>query len=313
MSNYDGQLEQLLAQCARKQKLKAMVEELQTQQDVYTAQVHALQEIFQKEQADVDQLEGRSLSSFFYDLVGKKDEKLTKERQEAYAAKAKYDTAVRELAAIQEDLHRYEGEFNSLGDCESQYAAILQEKIQAVKETGNSTAQQILDLEARASSLANQHRELEEASAAGSEALATADQILKSLHSAENWGTWDLFGGGMFADMAKHSHLDEAQASVEQLQSQLRRFKTELADVTIDATFQVNVDGFLRVADYIFDGFFADWAVLDKIKQSQTQIQNTRDQISQVVASLQAMLAQAAQEEASIQQQIKQLVECVPM
>jgi len=34
---------------------------------------------------------------------------------------------------------------------------------------------------------------------------------------------------------------------------------------------QVNVDGFLRFADYFFDGLFADWAVLDRINQSQEQ------------------------------------------
>lgn len=313
MSSYDEQLRQLLAQCARKQKLTAMVGELRFQQDVYSTQVQALKKTFQEEQEDVDRLEGRSLSSFFYDVIGKKDEKLTQEKREAYAARAKYDAAARELASIQEDLRRYEAELDSLGDCESRYAAVLQKKIQAVKAAGGSTAEQILNLEARTSFLTSQRQELEEASAAGSDALATADQILNSLHSAESWGTWDLVGGGMFADLAKHGHLDEAQASVELLQAQLRRFKTELADVTIDAHFQVNMDGFLRVADYLFDGFFADWTVLDKIKQSENQVQNTRNQISQVLVSLQAMLEQTTQEEADLQGQIKQLVECVPM
>ena len=37
------------------------------------------------EQADVDRLEGHSLAAFFYQVIGKMDEKLDKERQEAYA------------------------------------------------------------------------------------------------------------------------------------------------------------------------------------------------------------------------------------
>lgn len=69
----------------------------------------------------------------------------------------------------------------------------------------------------------------------------------------------------MLSDMVKHSHLDEAQQRVKYLQVQLRRFKTELTDVTIHADIQVSIDGFLRFADYFFDGLFADWAVLDKI------------------------------------------------
>ena len=54
---------------------------------------------------DVDRLEGRSLSAFFYNVIGKMDEKLTQEKQEAYAARVKYDAAARELAGIEEDLH----------------------------------------------------------------------------------------------------------------------------------------------------------------------------------------------------------------
>lgn len=117
----------------------------------------------------------------------------------------------------------------------------------------------------------------------------------------------------MFADLAKHGHLDDAQSSVESLQSQLRRFKTELADVTIDADFQVSIDGFLRVADYFFDGIFADWAVLDRIHQSQDQVQDTRNQIHSVLSHLQTMIDHAAAEKADIQHQIEHLVDSVSM
>ena len=155
--------------------------------------------------------------------------------------------------------------------------------------------------------------EKKEALDAGQDALTTADQIAASLDSAEGWGTWDLLGGGLVADLAKHGHLDDAQASVEYLQSQLRRFKTELADVTIAADFQVNIDGFLRVADYLFDGIFADWAVLDQIHASQEQVQNTRDQICRVLDYLRTMLQQTAAERADIQRKVEGLVGSVPM
>lgn len=112
---------------------------------------------------------------------------------------------------------------------------------------------------------------------------------------------------------AYHSRLDEAQACVESLQSQLRRFKTELADVTIAADFQVNIDGFLRVADYLFDGLFADWAVLDQIHQSQDQVQNTRSQICSVLNYLQTLMDQTAAEKTRLQQEIERLVSSVPM
>lgn len=313
MNHYDEQLRELQAQCTRKKKLEASAAELRTQRDTYRLRAQELEQSFQQEQADVDRLEGRSLSAFFYNVIGKMDEKLTQEKQEAYAARVKYDAAARELAGIEEDLHRCEAELESLQGCESRYEAVLKEKIQAVKKAGGDVAEQILKLEERTAYLESQKRELEEAVSAGRAALTTADQIAGSLDSAEGWGTWDLFGGGLISDLAKHSHLDDAQASVEFLQSQLRRFKTELADVTISADFQVNIDGFLRVADYLFDGIFADWTVLDQIHQSQAQIQDTRSQICNVLDYLHALMDRTAAEQADLRHELEELVNRVPM
>lgn len=313
MRHYDEELCQLQTQCARKKKLETAMAELRAQRDTYSVRAQELEQIFRKEQADVDRLEGRSLSAFFYNVIGKMDEKLTQEKQEAYAARVKYDAVARELAGIEEDLRRCEAELNSLYDCESRYAAVLLEKTQAVKAAGGETAEKILNLEERVTYLESQERELKEAVAAGQDALSTAEQIADSLNSAENWGMWDLAGGGLFADLAKHGHLDDAQSSVEHLQFKLRRFKTELADVTIDADFQVSIDGFLRVADYFFDGIFADWAVLDRIHQSQNQVQDTKNQIHSVLNYLQTLIDHAAAEKADIQRQIEHLVDSVPM
>lgn len=313
MNYYDQQLQELLAQCARKKKLEASAAELRRQRDIYGARTEELRQYMLEEQVDVERLEGRSLAAFFYNVIGKMDDKLTKEQQEAYAARVQYEAAARELAGTEEDLHRCQAELDTLGNCESRYAALLREKTAAVKTAGGVAAEQILSLEERSAYLVSQERELQEASVAGQAALATADQILESLHSAENWGTWDLVGGGPFADLAKHSRLDNAQALVEHLQSQLRTFRTELTDVTISVDFQVNIDGFLRVADYVFDGIFADWAVLDRINQSQVQVESTRDQIYAVLDRLQYMTVQAERERTELQQEIECLVSSVPM
>lgn len=76
---------------------------------------------------------------------------------------------------------------------------------------------------------------------------------------------------------------------MEQLQEKLRQFKTELADVTIEAELQVSVDGFLRFADVFFDGLFADLAVMEHINDSQKKIRNTQKEIQAVLDRLTAM------------------------
>ena len=308
MTYYDEKLQQLQEQMARSKQLEAMIKELRNQRDSLAAQVRELESIKLEEQADVDRLEGRSLAAFFYNVIGKMDEQLDKERQEAYAARVKYDAAARELEGVEADLRRYESELSALRGCEHRYDEVLKEKADAIKAAGGSNGEEILKLEERNAFLKSQKKELQEAISAGNAALSTTQQVLSSLDSAEGWGTWDLFGGGLVADLAKHSHLDEAQGAIEQLQSQLRRFKTELADVTIQADMQVNVDGFLRFADYFFDGLFADWAVLDKINQSQSQVQNTKSKIAGVLSRLDSMMRTLEQEQVQIKSKLDTLV-----
>lgn len=290
MAYYDEKMQLLRRQVEQKKHKESKLKELYTQREALRAKADALRKEKLDEQADVDRLEGHSLTAFFYAVICKMDEKLDKEREEAYAASVKYDVAACELSSAEEDIKRYEAELGQLRECEQQFERALKDKLEAIKSLGTQEAEGILRAEEHISYLEGQVKEIQEALGAGQAALETTDSILSSLDSAEGWGTWDLLGGGLLSDMAKHSHLDEAQQRVEYLQVQLRRFKTELTDVTINADIQVNIDGFLCFADYFFDGLFADWAVLDKINQSQTQVQNTKSQIERVVNRLTAML-----------------------
>lgn len=309
MSLYDEELHRLHQEQERKRQLERMTADLRAQRAQLAEKAAELEQSKLAEQADVDRLEGRSLAAFFYGVIGKMDEKLTQERAEAYAARVKYDAAARELASVEEDLERKEAELSRLEGCEARYEEALRRKQEALKASGGPTAGEILRLEERLSGLESRGKEIGEAICAGGEALSTADRILQSLDSADGWATWDLFGGGLIADIAKHDHLDNAQAAVEQLQVQLRRFRTELVDVgSIQADFHVSIDGFLRFADYFFDGLFADWAVMDQINQSQQQVRSTRSQIAQVLSQLDEMLQSAQAEQSAAQTELEALV-----
>ena len=305
---YNEQLRILYDMVCRKQHLEKVQEELMLQKNMLSVNVRKLKESCKKEQADVERLEGGSLSAFFYNVIGKMDEKLTKEREEAYAAKVKYDAAVKELQKVEEDLRKNESDLNELGDCEKQYEELLEVKKERMKTTGHWAAEKILELEQRLTYLDNQKRELDEAMEAGEAASALTEDVLNSLNSAESWGTFDILGGGIIADAMKYSDLDEAQMLIENLQDQLRRFKTELADVTIDSEMNVKIDGFLQFADYFFDNLFTDWAVMDKIRNSRLQVENTGDQIQSVMEKLSEMKDQVIVQREAIQEQLEKLI-----
>ena len=281
---------ELQRQAAMKPSLEVKLTELQHQRQTFESEVTILRAAFQKEQTDVERLEGRSLANYFYQVVGRLDEKLDQERQEAYAAKVKVDAAERELAGIEVDLQSVKTQLSEASVAEAKYRQELEKKYSVLKLSGTDAADQIMKIEQKIAAKEAQKQEIKEAISAGRSADSTADRVLSELKSAEGWNTWDMFGGGgIITHMAKHEHLDSAQDLVSNLQSRLRRFKTELADIRITASMQVNVDGFLRFADYFFDGLFADWAVGDKISQSISSVTETKRQIVRTLDKLREM------------------------
>ena len=282
---------ELQQKVAKKPALEAKLRELQNQRREYDREAISLRVAFRKEKEDVEKLEGRSLANYFFQVVGKLDEKIDQERREAYAAKVKLDAAERELAGIEADISEIQSQLTEIRIAEAQYKDELEKKRASLRASGTAAADQIIEIEQKIAALEVQKKEIKEAISAGYSARSTADRILSELESADGWNTWDMFGGGgIITHMAKHSHLDEAQDLVSDLQSKLRRFKTELADIQITANMQVNIDGFLRFADYFFDGLFADWAVGDKISRTLDKLNSMEQAADRGIASLKKQL-----------------------
>lgn len=290
MDYLNAQLRQLQQKVARKNQLQARCAGLRSQRGVLMDKTAVLEQIAMKEEADVARLEGRSLAAFFYNVVGKMDEKLDQERREAYAARVKYDAVVRELQAVEQDLSACCEELDSLSLCEDHYRMCLEEKAAALMASGSSFGLEILRLETYLQTLEYQMKELNEAVDAGNSALFMAKNIQSCLQHAQELGAWDMFGSGFLEDDARFEPLDEAQSMVEKLQIQLRRFRTELIDVKIDADLQIRVEGFLRFADFFFDGLFADWTVMDRIGQARNQIRQNREEIEGVLRKLDSLV-----------------------
>lgn len=306
---YNNDLLQLQQQVALQRQLEAKRKELREQRKVYDKRVIYLQSMYQSELADVEKLEYKSLANYFYRFVGKLDDKLTAEQKEAAAAKVKLDAAQQELASVDSEIQEIQSQLQQLYGCESAYSSALREKKALLKDSGTPAGEEILALEEKIAFLESQKQEIKEALSAGKNALRAADDVLSELKSASDWNTWDILGGGgIITHMAKHGHLDDAQANVMALQGALRKFKTELADINIQANMQVNVEGFLRFADYFFDGLFADWAVGERINESQSSVISARYKIEQAMNKLTNMSQAADRQIADLKNELEGLV-----
>lgn len=310
MNYYDSELQRLQSEIMEKQRTDAKLSDLFLQQLDLEKRTDELEKVKRKEQDDVDRLNARSLTAFFYRATGKIGEKLTKEEAEAYAAAVKYDAAKNELQAVNNDIEYCQKRLSDLQDCEQQYERVLKEKTEQIKQSGVPEAGRIMQIENEIAFLENQQKEIQEAINAGNQAFYIARKILEDLNSAKNWSTFDLMGGGLIADMAKYDKLNKVQDQIQDLQNALRGFRTELADVTerISGDLYVEIGDFLHFADYFFDGLFTDWMVYDKINDSRNRTMQTSDQIQKILGQLNEMDNDLCSKKDNLKEELKQTV-----
>ena len=86
-------------------------------------------------------------------------------------------------------------------------------------------------------------KEKREAIEAGQRALSSLRTAEENLNSAKNWGLVDMFGGGFFSTMLKHSKMDQARQNMEQAKYDLRNFSRELNDVNMACNLNINTGG----------------------------------------------------------------------
>ena len=299
MNYYDSELQRMQKEIIEKKRLSAQLSDLLLQQAELEQKVTELGKVKQEEQEDVDRLQKGSLAVFFYKATGKIDEKLSKEQAEAYAAAVKYAAAERELEGVNYDIAECRRRLSELQWIEREYQRMIEEKAKQIKAENGPVVEQILQLERQIFFLQNQKKEIDEAINAGQAARSISQKILGDLQSAKDWGTWDMIGGGLITDMMKYDKLNSAQSNVQDLQTALRNFRTELADVKegISADIHLEIGDFLHFADYFFDGLFTDWMVYDRISESKTRAENTCRQIETVLEKLHILLDKNAEEQ----------------
>ena len=302
---FDENLYNLQQKTARKKHLEAMKNSLYDQKRELDKNMFSLKYAKRKEQEDVDKLNKPSLSNFFYRLTGKLEDKLTAEQKEACEAAIKYDAALQELEAIELKIKQIQEELDTLNNVEREYHDTLNAKKNQIKETNDPEKEELLKLEKSLTTAQAQEKEIREAMAAGNRCLYAANNVIDNLKKASDWGTWDVIGGGTMSTLIKHDYMSKAQSSVSALQSELRYFKSELADVKIYSNMNVSTDSFTKFADFFFDNIFIDLSVQDRIRSSLNSVSGTKNQIQSALSKLNRLMDENRKKQDEIKNHIE--------
>ena len=177
-----------------------------------------------------------------------------------------------------------------------------------LEQSGDEAGKTILQIEEKISKTKGRLREIAEAIRAADSALSQANMIQDSLRSAENWGTFDMLGGGLIASVAKRDHIDQAEQMIPELQRRLNRLRDELDDVSVTLNHTIDHSEFLRFADWFFDGLFVDWMVQDKIHDFQSEISSVQSRVRGIQTRLSAMREETEEVIETLEREIRDSV-----
>jgi len=265
-------------------KIESMLREAREILESELKKCAALEERCAAEKNDVDKLEGLSLAGLFHSVLGTKKERMKEEQREYLAAQLKHEESALVVEEARNEVQRLEDELSNLGNADAEYDAVIRQKQDLLVGATGAPAEQLLTLSENLADLKSDGKELQEAIRAGNSALSALQLVSSELKSAANWGTWDMFGGGMVSSMIKHSKIDTAKEHAHRAQQQLTRFREELADAGQRLKVSIEIGGFSKFADFFFDGLIADWMVQSKIREASTACSDT---ITLVTAALQ--------------------------
>lgn len=262
--------------------LKQNQEEIQKLQFKLEEAAHRLK----KEEKDVDRLEKVSLQNFVVTLLGKKLERMEKEKQELVEARISYDEARQSLDECRREIEQLQARLAPLKGVDEEYRRILHEKEVLIRDQRSPLSRTIYELSEKEAKLRADIQEMNEAIRAGDQVVEALTELMTSLEKARGWGTFDMLGGGLLATMAKHGHLDDARHHVHRAQTQLKKFNKELQDVNLHLDIVIDIKGLLAFADYLFDGFLVDWVVQGRINEALDRTEEHSSRISTIINDL---------------------------
>ncbi len=303
------ELDELKQGMYRYEKIESMLRSLQEQLKELEEKQEGLKKELDKEEADVEQLNKKSLAAVFYTILGSKEEQLEKERQEALAAGLKLDDNLKQIDDIKYQISKLTEEKSQYQNYKARYHRLYNKKYNLMKESGNAAFEKIFKIEDDIALCKSDRKEITEAISAGNRVMSQISGAESSLNSAEGWGTWDIIGGGLITDVIKHSHIDDAKDAVSKIQSLLNNFRTELADISIQSEIQIEIQGFAKFADFFFDGLISDWVIQSRIHDSMDSVRRVKGEVNGVLKKLEHMQDDVEKRIGQLNRELSQFVE----
>ena len=284
----DIQLKEFHQKVIRKRSLIRELNVLRFQSQELSSKIADLERKKQVEQKDVDKLEKAGITSFFYSIIGKKEEKLEKERAEAVDAAQQYEQAFLELENVKRSIELKETELATLDGYEEKFKKLLQGKRRLLENIGSEVERVILQAEKELALQKEQQALLGETEKLGEQILEQLGKVQKTLDEAEKCAIAQS-SAGLTLGIRKSELLSEAQKQVTMMQPLLKAFAQKL-EASSDGNVQENLGVVYEFGNGIYTSYVAGNTMkvvdIERIRTAKGNVRLLKGQILDVLPFL---------------------------
>lgn len=227
------------------ERLKLLIENKATLE----AKVREKKVALDKENYDVEKLEGLSIEGFIHLLKGTLIDKLDKEEKEAMIAQNQYEIACQELDDCIRDISMYRDRVKDKFIVEREYIAYIEKQASKMVDLDSQDAQQVKDIIDRIYYHREIIREIEEADEAGVQLTRAFECILNSFEDAEDLGIVDILENGLLVSECGHETVKNANEQLVLLQQNIRKYHIEVMDVLGVTELNLDISRLLTFSD----------------------------------------------------------------
>ncbi|MBR5128027.1 MAG: hypothetical protein IKU69_06320 [Roseburia sp.] len=284
----DAQLKDIHTKVIRKRTISKELLILRARRQELDAKVKELSERKLAEQKDVERLEKRGITSLFYSIVGKKEEKLKKERAEALDATQQYEQAFLEVENVKRSIELKETELATLEGYEEKFEKLLQGKRRLLEHTGLEAERKVLQAEKELALQKEQQALLEETEKLGETILEQANKVQETLSTAEKYAIAQTSQRSL--GIQKSELLSQAQKQVTQIQPLLRAFTQKLELISEGRKIQENLNVVYEFGNGIYTSYVVGNTMsvvdIERIRTAKGNVMLLRGQIQDVLSLL---------------------------
>lgn len=272
----------LCDELAIKNRIDPILAELYATRDELESELNTLRAALQKEQADVEKIEGVTVSSIFYTVIGQKDKRLQKEKTEAAVAEEAFSALQSELSDLNEEIKKYERELRTVRGCDLRYGRLLPQIIDEIKTYDSPESKAALDTFDTLTRIEKKVSDFEKALELCYEVLANLSGATKHLTRAEtNSQNLSLLNAEHNAYLRSdiRINLEKVKPIVDTLCRQIKRLDADLVGSHLDFDIKIEIGNY---SDDISEWKAEVERLIPQIEEIQRKLNVARDKWAKV-------------------------------